>query len=154
MIMQELVGKKIVDVLTNEDQEVLVFVSLDGFFVYAVFGDCCSKSWFESINWIDNLKGEVVVEVADKYPNEYSSDERPGYITINNSKIYGVTIKTKKGYTDIEFRNSSQTGEDEAFCDYIPHAEVDIKNKKVTYGGYVDRYTDDWIYISPWKEKI
>lgn len=66
-------------------------------------GDCCSETWFADIVGVENLLGEIVmgVEILDLPPPE---DERTRQ---DVDEAYGVKLKTRKGYVDIVYRNSS-----------------------------------------------
>lgn len=103
---KELVGKVVTSVEVSDDKQVIRFNLMDDKpVIYCADGDCCSHSWFESIQGLDNLLYNMVLDVETKEekipdsPSKYGDDE----VTV----AYGYTIKTKDGYFDIEMRNSS-----------------------------------------------
>lgn len=68
-------------------------------------GDCCSYSWIEEVQGIDQLIGSPVVAVEDidmpdRPGNRYGHDE-------DVMAYYGCKITTQKGYALIDYRNSS-----------------------------------------------
>lgn len=70
-------------------------------FVSAV-GDCCSRSWFEHINFSEALIGETVLGVED-FGSQSENDGKDDDRTI----IYRRALKTSRGQCDIEMRNES-----------------------------------------------
>ena len=105
--MKELIGKCIHNVYMNEDNTILVFTTIWGeHYAYFVSGDCCSESWFESILNTEVLGQEQVIgfEIKDLPNAEADEDADHDGECIQR---YGYTLKTKKGYADIEFRNAS-----------------------------------------------
>lgn len=98
--MEELIGQKILSLWVFRDTA-LIFETENGFYVYVTYGDCCSESWFQDITGISSLINAIVLEV-----NEISLGEVDG-TRQDVDQIYGVKIKTDKGWTDIVFRNSS-----------------------------------------------
>lgn len=109
----QLVDKKILSVEINPSKTFLRFNLDDSTsVVYEAEGDCCSSSWFEAINGLDNLIGQTVhgVEEKPEFTSDgsdvkFNGDSNPDRDTF--IKVYGFTIRTIKGYTDIEMRNSS-----------------------------------------------
>lgn len=105
--MKRLLNEKIDYVLIDSNSELLIFKTNNNTFLYQVEAECCSETWIESISNVNNLIGEMVLSVERKqFNNLYieiakSEDERECL------EIFGYTIKTMKGYTDIEFRNES-----------------------------------------------
>jgi len=99
--MEELVGKKILGIFP--DSSSIVFATSDGGLSYTVEGDCCSHSWFESIQGVEALMHGTVSRVE---PLALGGDEDAGdsYSVV---KVYGIRIVTDKGYATIEYRNSS-----------------------------------------------
>lgn len=62
--LKDLVGKKINKIFLN--QEYLKFETNEGNFVYTVFGDCCSSSFFYDFYGVKNLlEAGVVKEVKE-----------------------------------------------------------------------------------------
>lgn len=96
-------NKKILEVLKDEDNYLLKFVTDWGDFKFQAYGDCCSKSWFESFDNLENLIGEVVLDVIEKDENKNDETLEDGDVI----RFYSFTFKTPKGYADLEMRNSS-----------------------------------------------
>ena len=116
--MKEIFGEYIRAIYRNEDNTYLAFIRNDRrFWVYETIGDCCSYSWFESINNPENIIGERIIGIEIKF-EDGSLDEQGRFI-----KSYGWTFKTQKGYTDIEFRNASN-GYYEGECWHIYDAKL------------------------------
>ena len=105
--MKELVGKIISKVELSDDTEFLAFTTIEGEVIsYRTWGDCCSVSWFSHINGFSNLIGSKVLEVTQKEERvPTDAEEAEGDYEV--LAIYAYTIKTEKGYCDIEFRNDS-----------------------------------------------
>ena len=60
-------GRKIVRVELRDQKEKIAFVFEDGEKLYAVEGDCCSKSWIEHLEMPSNLAGAQVIAVGESY---------------------------------------------------------------------------------------
>lgn len=106
---QELIGKVILAVNVDIERTYLEFETDDGDFLYYAYGDCCSSSWFESLNGLERLLGQKVVSVVDR-EMEDAHDEHYGCVTDWDQdciKHYGWSLVTQQGYFDIEMRNSS-----------------------------------------------
>ena len=108
-----LVGKRINGLLIGNDGWRLVFRDINGrHYRFNTEKDCCNSVWFNHINGVetvlgrgdvfDVLRGATVVEVEDKGWSENRNDE-DGYEVIQDGFW---TIRTDRGYIDIEVRNS------------------------------------------------
>ena len=65
-------------------------------------GDCCSLSWIEHIEGVENLAGQTVLEA---FTDEGERDDaHPEYDCL---QIYFYKLRTTGGYLDIDMRNSS-----------------------------------------------
>lgn len=76
---------------------------IDGFPMFNIFitsAACCNEVWIEHINGIKNLRNQKITEVISK-TEDIGEDEKGNYL----EKIL-YTFITKKGYFDIELRNS------------------------------------------------
>lgn len=96
----KLIGKTIQQVLIDEEKYVLVFKTNDGDYIYATYGDCCNDVWFNHIDGVDALIGGTVIDV------DQSSWEEAEATRDYCDEIAFWTIKTNKGYSKIEVRNS------------------------------------------------
>jgi len=104
-------GERINGLLLGNDAWTLVFRTVDGkYFRFDTGKDCCNSVWFNHINGVDILgegnsfdllRGAQVLEVEAKDFERQSSEE--DYEVVDDAFI---TIRTDRGYIDIEVRNS------------------------------------------------
>src|SRR5690606_23843005 len=109
-----LIGKVVTAVYLADDGGAIRF-DLEGgeTLIVHAYGDCCSHSWIESIQGVEQLIGSPVVSVEDlpmpdlgsnrgtEAPlNRYGHDEE-------EMAYYGCKITTGKGYAVIDYRISS-----------------------------------------------
>ncbi len=108
-----LVGKRINGLLIGNDAWSLVFRDINGrHYRFNTENDCCNSVWFNHVNGVetvfghsdvfDVLRGATVVSVEDKGWSENRDDE-DGYEVVQDGFW---TIRTDRGYIDIEVRNS------------------------------------------------
>lgn len=118
--MKELLENRISYIYMDKEKECLVFMDnwCDQFWAYATEAECCSTTWFESINNPENMINEKIIGIEVKPEKDCDSSSDDDVIV-----AYGYTIKTAKGYTDIEFRNSSN-GYYGGSCHYIHDAKL------------------------------
>ena len=105
-------GERINGLLIGNDSWTLVIRTTGGkFFRFDTENDCCNSVWFNHINGVDILgegnsfdliRGALVTGVEDKGWGENRSDE-DGYEVVQDGFW---TIRTDRGYIDIEVRNS------------------------------------------------
>jgi len=111
-VFKNLVGQRINGIFLGNDSWALVVRTIDGkFHRYDTENDCCNSVWFNHINGVtilgegnsfDLLRGALVTGVEDKGWGENRNDEA-GYEVVQDGFW---TIKTDRGYIDIEVRNS------------------------------------------------
>lgn len=100
--MNRLIGKTIFSISVGPEKEWIEFIITDGEkFHYDAFGDCCSSSWIESIEDIDNLIGETVISVDAKHIRRGEEG------TYECLEVMNYDINTSKGACTIDFRNAS-----------------------------------------------
>ena len=107
---KNLVGKRINGIFQGNDGWTLVFRTVDGEWLrYDTDNDCCNSVWFNHINGVnvltnnsfDLLRGALVLSTEDK-----------DWVNIDGADDYDViedicfTLRTDRGYIDIEVRNS------------------------------------------------
>jgi hypothetical protein len=104
--MNELIGLKINNVFINQEKNVVRLDTDFGEVFLVAVGDCCSKTWFEHISGIKNIKGgQVIEEFNTNYFDEpYKQVDNDEY---DIDKYYSTVIKTTKGNLELEFRNNS-----------------------------------------------
>lgn len=107
--MKNLVGKTINRILINEDDTILAFDTDQGIVAFETYGDCCSSTWFDTINGVEALLGQTVLTHEDmpdvKLPE--SRDQIGERHYIEEMENYGEKLTTIKGHVDIIYRNSS-----------------------------------------------
>lgn len=104
MSLNPLVGKTITGVQIADDKKALRFEVAGGEPIVAKCdGDCCSRTWIESVEGADALPGEEVLAVEDiAMPGqEYDEDK------FECLQFYGCKITTKRGACVIDYRNES-----------------------------------------------
>ena len=107
-----LLGKRINGIFLGNDKWTLAFRTVEGQYVrYDTQNDCCNSVWFNHIsgvnilgdgNSFDLLRGVEVLAVEDKGWSDNRDDE-DGYEVVQDGFW---TIRTDRGYIDIEVRNS------------------------------------------------
>lgn len=111
-VFKSLLGKRINGILLGNDAWTVVFRTTEGeYFRYDTSNDCCNSVWVNHItgvdavgkgNSFDLLRGALVLGAEDKGWSENRNDEE-GYEVIQDG-FY--TLRTDRGYIDIEVRNS------------------------------------------------
>lgn len=103
LILYDLIGEKIIEVYLNDENDCFKFVLESGQEVfYQSEGDCCNWVFFNSINGIDALLNEEIINVKESV---WSDISEPAFDhDVLEVKFY--TIITNKGYFDIELRNA------------------------------------------------
>lgn len=111
-VFKNLIGQRINGVFLGNDGWALVFRTVDGkFHRYDTSNDCCNSVWVNHLtgvdvigkgNEFDLIRGVLVTGAEDKGWGENRSDEE-GYEVVQDGFW---TLKTERGYIDIEVRNS------------------------------------------------
>ena len=110
-VFNVLVGKRINGLFIGDDDWALVFRDINGrHYCFRTENDCCNTVWFNHVNGVetvlgegnlfDILRGAMVTGVEDK---GWTEDRADGYDVIQDAFW---TIKTDRGYIDLEVRNS------------------------------------------------
>lgn len=109
-----MIGEIITRLGINPSKNGLAFHTDKGSYVLCVNGDCCSQSWIEHIEGVEDCIGATIVDVDDiemeddwcgGYPDQYKAVwVRPDEELI---RYYCTRIITDKGPLKIEYRNSS-----------------------------------------------
>jgi hypothetical protein len=102
-----LVGGRLIDVRWSQGD--ITVVTDKGTLTMTAYGDCCSSSWFESVEVDPGLEGSVVIKV------DQEADPRPDWVETPSKveeyeeciQYYFGTIYTDKGRITWEMRNSS-----------------------------------------------
>lgn len=101
--MEELIGKTVVNLYISHDGEYeLRFEDSEGMFhCFRAEWDCCNDVWWNHLVGLENLLNSEVLSVEEKGWEEVEATRQE----VEEKGIW--TIRTAKGYTDIELRNSS-----------------------------------------------
>lgn len=105
--MKKLIGKTIEDVSMNPEHTMIGFRTVDGEkLLYYTEGDCCSSSWIEHTENVDQLH-EATVTKIETVPMPETREEDGDFI-----QFYGVKIHVEKQGRPVpafffEFRNRS-----------------------------------------------
>lgn len=122
--MKELFGQSISNIYMDDEGLYLIFRGFHtATWCYRAEGDCCSSTWFESIDNPENLIDSEIIGIEQK---EYTSD-RDDSLDYQEvvTQTYGYTLKTNRGHTDIVFRNESN-GYYGGTCEYMKEAKVNF----------------------------
>lgn len=102
-----LIGKRVMEFKLTTDHQVLILFFLDGSHVFfEVDADCCSHSWIESLDLVDNLFG-VISSVEDIPMPDLGTITTEKQKDVTCVKYYGLKITTNKGSCVIDYRNDS-----------------------------------------------
>jgi hypothetical protein len=111
-IFNELIGHRINGIFLGNDKWTMLVRTTEGkFFRYDTANDCCNTVWVNHITGVDILgegdsfdilRGALVTGAEDKGWGE-NRDGEEGYEVIQDGFW---TIRTERGYIDIEVRNS------------------------------------------------
>lgn len=110
-VFNVLVGKRINGLFLGDDDWALVFRDINQrYYCFRTENDCCNQVWFNHVNGVetvlgegnlfDVLRGAMVTGVESK---GWTDDREDGYDVIQDAFW---TIKTDRGYIDLEVRNS------------------------------------------------
>ena len=100
--MEQLIGKTISGFNLDPDKCWIEFNTSDGEKLhYEAHAECCSYSWIESIEDLDNLIGETIISVDEKDIDGRQEEEHEWL------QVYNYDLNTCKGSCTIDFRNSS-----------------------------------------------
>ena len=102
MTTNPLIGRTIKAIFIAEDKLAVKFELTDGDPIIArVDADCCSYTWIEDLGDVSQILDSPVVSVENLSLRE-DKETDDGAI-----RFYGCRITTRKGFTTIDYRNSS-----------------------------------------------
>jgi len=111
--MKELIGKQIEKIFINDAKNILVFETYDNErLAFCAAGKCCNTVWFNNINGIRSIRGFEGERVFNILSRGLVLDvEHKGWTKLDDGdyevlESCVVTIRTNKGYIDLEVRNS------------------------------------------------
>ena len=102
--MNDLIGKKIINITLSALREFLFVETEEYIYTYYAKGDCCSDSWIEHIDNPDSIIGQIITEIVD---SEGVPKEDEDLSKFDCLQVYKTTLKTEKTTFDIEYRNNS-----------------------------------------------
>lgn len=103
-----LVGQIVLGIAARDD--VLRIKTGEGEFECRVSADCCSRSWIETIEAPNDLRGAEILDVVDSGACPDAEGFEQSFVRSesgNELKVYSTTIRTTKGDVVIEYRNES-----------------------------------------------
>lgn len=105
-----LIGQTVLEValagnyIKGDSSYLRIITNGDTFYFFAE-GDCCSSSWFYRMKNIKALIGQEVIAIAEGDNSDINTDD--GLTQQESDSAYSTLLLTRKGGTDITFRNSS-----------------------------------------------
>lgn len=131
-VFKDLVGERINSILLRDDNERIVFRTIDGReFHYYTSGDCCNTVWINHMtgvnilgegNTFDILRGALVTGSEDRGWSDNREDDEDAWNVIQDGFF---VLLTDRGYIDFEVRNSHNGYYGGSF-EYDDRPEVDI----------------------------
>ncbi len=106
-MLNEIIGRKVLELWVGEGEEMLFVVTASGILAAATEADCCSETWFADIIGVDAIIGGTVSDISGlEMPgqDEYVEDGRSRQ---EYDQVFGLQITTDRGRCDIILRNSS-----------------------------------------------
>jgi hypothetical protein len=112
-----LVGKVITDVELyhayekyDEEDEIMsnkidFYTDCTEKFQFRCMGECCPRTWIESLDGLEYLIGEKVTSIVEKVLGDILGDITVG--EYDYVELYSIDIVTRKGTCTIDFRNSN-----------------------------------------------
>ena len=108
-----LIGKRIHSFELNPDRtELSIFIETPDFslwekYKFIVEGECCSITWFESMDAPEVLIGGIVSSVEDIDMPDLGSKGTINHPYVDHVVYYGLKVTTDKGVCVIDYRNDS-----------------------------------------------
>lgn len=100
-----LVGKRIKEIyLANDNQAIKFVLNNEKEIVARADDDCCSYTWIENIDGIEQILNSPIVSVEDIELPERESIKHPDSDVV---AYYGLKIISEKGFATIDYRNDS-----------------------------------------------
>ena len=131
--MKELLGKTISEVYISEDKLLLLFVEKNStLHAYNTSADCCADCWFESVNNVEAIIDSEIIGVEEK-EIKFTENDQENHHDNTQLDIMGYTLKSLKGYCDVEFRNASN-GYYQGHCERVSsHHKLSLNNREGIY---------------------
>lgn len=126
----KLLGRKVLTLLINPDHTYMRFNTDEGSFDFYCYADCCSESFINHVNCIEDLLGDTVLEV-DEVDMFKALGITPEPTKQEYDDVLTYRIRTPKGVCALEFRNSSngyyggslEFVEEQYYLEYANHIE-------------------------------
>ena len=109
----DLIGKRVNDVLVNDDKTVIAFRTIEGeYLAYYASGECCNDVWFNHLTCTNALGTGDLFDILRG--TEVLGEETKGWVDVKNEDAdsYDViedafwSIQTSRGWIDLEVRNT------------------------------------------------
>lgn len=112
-IVNVLIDQRIQKVEISAEDDWIEFFTDQYLFKFHTYADCCSETWIEDVEDLDNLLGEVVLDIVYRWRKEMIDDK--DYLqkeSCYNGKncemdVYNYGIITRKGECTLDFRNAN-----------------------------------------------
>jgi len=96
--LDSLVGEIIIEARVNDEKDVVVLKTDNGFIYLTWSGDCCAICYLAHASGADNLIGAKILKAEQ---SEWKSNNNEDYEVI---ETMGLKLKTEKGFIDFETR--------------------------------------------------
>jgi hypothetical protein len=103
----EFIGKFISGVYRDGKDVVLEGVREGLDIVLEPYGDCCSSTWIESIDIVENLLGATIQKIEDIDMPQKGNVGTLNHPYVDQVAYYGLRITTDKGVSVLDYRNDS-----------------------------------------------
>jgi len=112
-IFTDLIGKRVNDVLMNDDKTMIVFQTVEGEYLgYSAHGECCNDVWFNHLTCTNALGTGDLFDILRG--TEVLGEEAKGWVDVKNEDedSWNViedafwSIQTSRGWIDLEVRNT------------------------------------------------
>ncbi len=97
--LDTLTGKSILAIY-HDDYRIVFRYGINDYLEMHAYGDCCSKSWIESVDIIPGALGATITSIFD---DKISEQDRVDEVV----QFYKTIIRTTHGDIIIDYRNSS-----------------------------------------------
>ena len=105
-LKSKLLGRRVLSLLMNPEHDYMRFVTDAGVFDFHCYGDCCSESFINHTNCLEDLLGNTVLEV-DEVDMFSALGVVPEPTRQEVDQVLTYRLRTSKGICALEFRNSS-----------------------------------------------
>jgi len=127
--LEDLVGKKIIEVRMDSTNTLIRFVTDHGDFSYVTEAECCSECWINHISGLQAIIGQKILK-TESIEMPYLQEGEEGFSGKQEvERVYSFKMFTSQGVCELEMRNASNGyygGTLEKTDDIISHGEKPI----------------------------